>query len=76
MTIPKTEHTLILVLNGHVGMGGFEGRHGGYGFGKLNREGETILASHDLAVVNSFFKKKDVHLMTYKSLKHKTLKYK
>jgi hypothetical protein len=32
-------------LNGHVGSGrdGYEGLHGGFGFGKRNKEGDRIL---------------------------------
>ena len=55
-------------LNGHVGseIEGFEGVHGGFGFGKRNVEGEMILETADalnLAVLNTWFKKKEnVHL--------------
>ena len=49
-------------LNGHVGseIDGFEGVHGGFGFGKRNVEGEMILVTADalnLAVLNTWFKK-------------------
>ncbi|XP_060810006.1 craniofacial development protein 2-like [Amyelois transitella] len=77
-TIPPGEQKLICGdLNGHVGMdgGGYTGNHGGFGFGEQNREGETILdfaSCHDLAVVNTFFQKKDEHLITYKSGNSKT----
>ena len=57
-------------LNGHVGseIDGFEGVHGGFGFGKQNVEGEMILETADalnLAVLNTWFKKKERRLFTY-----------
>ena len=59
-------------FNGHVGTGidGFEGVHGGCGFGKRNLEGEMILEFADslnLAVANTWFKKEDNKLITYES---------
>jgi len=59
-------------LNGHVGAdrGGYERNHGGHGHGLRNAEGESILRiaqAHDLAVVNTFFQKKEEHLLTFKS---------
>ena len=59
-------------LNGHVGIGNdVIGRvHGGHGIGERNPEGETIIdfaLAFDLAIVNTFFKKKREHLITYKS---------
>ncbi|XP_046976367.1 craniofacial development protein 2-like [Vanessa cardui] len=77
-TIPTKEQRLICGdLNGHVGLdrSGFRGHHGGFGYGKQNNEGITILefaVLHNLAVVNTFFQKKDEHLITYKSGKFKT----
>ncbi|GJZ34752.1 ubiquinol oxidase, mitochondrial-like protein [Tanacetum coccineum] len=41
-----------------------------FGYGVRNEEGRTILefaVAHDLVVVNSFFKKRDAHLITYHS---------
>ena len=51
-------------LNGHVGseIDGFEGVHGGFGFGKRNVEGEMILEFADalnLAVLNMWFKERE-----------------
>lgn len=72
-TIPATEQKFICGdLNGHVGKNRdeYDGCHGGFGFGKRNREGDTILdfaTAHDLAIVNTYFKKKDEHLITFKS---------
>ena len=60
-------------LNGHVGAGveGFEGVHGGFGFGKRNVEGEMILEFADawnFVVANTWFKKDEGRLITYESL--------
>lgn len=59
-------------LNGHVGKNqdGFEGVHGGHGFGKRNPEGDRILSfadSMNMIVVNTWFQKKEEHFITYKS---------
>ena len=59
-------------LNGHVGRksDGFSTVHGGWGYGRRNKEGETILGeavAHGLVILNTLFKKKDGHLVTYES---------
>ncbi|KAH1266214.1 Uncharacterized protein GmHk_01G001757 [Glycine max] len=59
-------------LNGHVGSvdRGFEGVHGGFGLGEMNGEGKSILEfseALDLSIVNTWFKKREEHLITYKS---------
>ena len=59
-------------LNGLVGKnpGVFQREHGRKGYGQRNREGEQILdnmKSLDLALVNTYFNKKEEHLITYKS---------
>ena len=59
-------------LNGHVGTkkDGFEGVHGGFGYGVRNLEGEMLLEfadAMDLAVANTWFKKHDQKLVTYES---------
>lgn len=59
-------------LNGHVGArcGSYREFHGNEGFGTLNKEGLTILdavTAHDLYVVNTKFKKKEQHLVTFMS---------
>ena len=64
-------------LNGHVGKtsGGFEGVHGGNGYGDRNREGERILEfgfAMDMLVANTVFKKRESHLVTYESGTSKT----
>ncbi|EYC39922.1 hypothetical protein Y032_0636g936 [Ancylostoma ceylanicum] len=57
-------------FSGHVGSArdGYERWHGGQGYGARNEMG-TMLLDHaeaaDLAVVNTFFKKKNEHLITY-----------
>ena len=59
-------------MNGHVGTGkdGFEGVHGGYGYGVRNTEGEMLLEfadAMDLVVANTWFTKADHQLVTYES---------
>ena len=56
-------------LNGHVGKdrSNFEREHGGHGYGQQNPEGESILRfaqAYNLVVVNTYFQKKDEHLIT------------
>ncbi|KAL5139739.1 LINE-1 retrotransposable element ORF2 protein [Glycine soja] len=59
-------------LNGHVGSvdRGFEGVHGGFDLGEMNGEGKSILEfseALDLSIANTWFKKREEHLITYKS---------
>ena len=59
-------------LNGHVGRhsDGYDGVHGGKGYGTRNSEGECILDlgdMFDLAICNTFFVKPENHLVTYES---------
>lgn len=59
-------------LNGHVGKSreGFERNHGGRGYGLRNEGGTEILEiaqAFDLAIGNTYFKKRQEHLITYKS---------
>ncbi|XP_071704797.1 uncharacterized protein [Rutidosis leptorrhynchoides] len=68
------DHRLIIGgdLNGHIGVEaeGYEGAHGGFGFGPRNEEGRSILEfaiAHELVVANSFFKKRDAQLATFHS---------
>ena len=56
-------------FNGHLGIvaNGYEGVHGGHGYGLRNTEGKRILefaVAHDLVVGNKHFHKKDNHLIT------------
>ena len=58
-------------LNGHVNKGkiGDEEIMGRYGAGSRNKEGSMVVdfgKRMDLAIVNTYFKKKDEHRMTYK----------
>ena len=59
-------------FNGHVGRDniGYERIHGGYGFGDRNEIGESILdfaLAYDLVVANTWYKKSEEHLITFKS---------
>ena len=71
----QSRHGICFVLgdfNGHVGRSsvGYDGIHGGFGRGERNRDGERILEfaySLDMVVGNTFFKKDDEKLITYKS---------
>ena len=59
-------------LNRHVGKGniGDEAIMGRYGAGTRNKEGSMVVdfgKRMDLAIVNTYFKKKDEHRVTYKS---------
>jgi hypothetical protein len=64
-------------MNGHVGAesDGFEGVHGGKGFGTRNVEGEMLLEFADamgLTVCNTWFIKRDSQKVTYESGDHRT----
>ncbi|KAJ7959944.1 Retrovirus-related Pol polyprotein LINE-1 [Quillaja saponaria] len=64
-------------LNGHVGSTneGFERVHGGYGYGVKNEGGESILdftVAYDLILANTFFKKRESHLITFSSRPNKS----
>ena len=59
-------------LNGHVGKcsEGYEGIHGGRGYGTRNTEGERILefgSATNMVVANTMFDKRDSRLITYVS---------
>ena len=75
-TVNKVSAAETLVIcgefNGHLGKvtNGYEGVHGGHGYGLRNTEGERILefaVAHDLVVGNTHFHKKENHLITYQS---------
>ena len=64
--------------NGHIGnsANGFEGAHGGFGYGDRNVDGERLLefaVANNLAIGNSFFCKRDSHLITYESGSNKSM---
>ena len=71
--MPRTEKIVVGAdVNGHVGInpGVFQRMHGGKGFDQRKREGEKVLESMeslDLALVNTFFNKKEENLITHKS---------
>lgn len=59
-------------FNGHIGARaeGYVGIHGGFGFGTRNEGGKDLLEfamAHELVIVNSCFKKRDDHLITFRS---------
>jgi len=59
-------------FSGHIGkkVDRYDRTHGGFGFGERNSGGVAILdfaVAFDLTVVNSFFKKKENHLVTFRS---------
>src|SRR5206468_106858 len=65
-------------LNGHVGQesDGFEGVHGGNGYGMKNTEGEMVLEFAmfmELVVCNTFFKKDEAKKITYTSGKDENM---
>jgi len=44
--------------------------HGGYSFGEINAEDKSILdfsSAFDLTIANRYFRKREEHLITYKS---------
>ena len=56
-------------LNGHVGTdaGQYTQVHGGFGFGTINNEGQSIIEfcmTNNLKIVNTCFKKEEEHLIT------------
>ena len=58
-------------FNGHIGRrgDGYETIHGSFGYGENNR-GVSVLdfaATYELQIVNSYFKKKEEHSVTFKS---------
>ena len=63
--------------NGHVGReaAGYEGVHGGSGYGERNADGDRVLefaVANDSVIGNTFFVKRDSHLITYQSANAKT----
>ena len=65
-------------LNGHIGRGntGYERWHGGFGHGEKNQAEDNILEftqAYDLALGNSFFKKREEHYVTYMSGTNRTV---
>ena len=59
-------------LNGHVGTSsaGFETVHRDFEYGSRNQEGEEVLdfaIAFDLMIANTFFRKRQSHLVTFSS---------
>ena len=59
-------------VNSHFGekADGYEGIHGGKGYGSRNKEGESLLEfamANNMVVTNTHFTKKENHLVTYNS---------
>ena len=77
-TVPASEIVIpVGDWNGHVGAaaGVYSEAHGGHGFGTLNADGERILefaVANGLRVGNTWYKKRDSHLITYSSGGHST----
>ena len=62
-------------LNEHVGTtsAGFKTVHRGFGYSSRNQEGEEVLdfaVAFDLMIANTFFRKKESHLVTFSSGQH------
>lgn len=72
-SVPENEKAIIGAdLNGHVGRDrrGVERWHGGWSVGERNAEGQRILdfmSAQDMTLLNTFFKKEENQLNTYKS---------
>ena len=69
--VPSSEKLFIGDLNGHVGTtsAGFEAVHGGFGYGSRNQEEEVLdfALAFDLMIANTFFRKRESHLVTFSS---------
>ena len=69
--IPQNEMVVLAEdMNGHVGSNsaGYDGAHGGYGFGDRNADGSRILEFADglnLVIYNTLFMKQESKLVTY-----------
>ena len=64
-------------MNAHVRerCNGYEGVHGGRGFGQRNVEGERLLEmveAAEITIMNTWFKKRQSHLITYKGGQNET----
>ena len=76
--IPRSEKLFIGGdFNGHIGVDSdrYDTAHGGFGFTERNNGGVSVLdfaVAYELLVVNSYFKKKEDHLVTFKSGSLKT----
>jgi len=72
-SIPQNEGLLIGGdFNGHIGSRaeGYETVQGGLGYGVRNSGGVSVLdfaVAYDMSIVNSYFKKREEHLVTFSS---------
>jgi hypothetical protein len=67
-----SEELFIGYINGHVGTpsASFKTIHGGIEYGSRNQEGEEVFdfsVSFDPLIANSYFRKRESHLVTYSS---------
>ena len=70
--VPSSEKLFIGDPNGYVGTSsaGFEAVHEGFEYGSRNQEGEEVLdfaIAFDLMIANTFFRKRQSHLVTFSS---------
>ena len=76
--VPRSEKLFIGGdFNGHIGVGpdGYDMAHEGFGYGERNNGGVAVLnfaVVYELLIVNSYFKKKEDHLVIFKSGSIKT----
>ena len=78
--VQQDRENLVIIagdLNGHVGKAseGYEGIHGGRGYGTRDTEGERILelaSATDMVVANTMFDKRDSKLITFVSREFST----
>lgn len=72
-SLPQNERLFIgSDFNGHVGArgDGYDRIHGGFGYGMRNNAVTTVLdfvVAYELMIANSHFKKREEHLVTFKS---------
>jgi len=54
-------------MNGHIGSSnvGYDGTHGGFGYGSRNADGSRILEFANLVICNTLFTKQVAKLVTY-----------
>jgi len=54
-------------MNGHIGSSnaGYDGTHGGFGYGSRNADGSRIFEFANLVICNTLFTKQKAKLVTY-----------
>ena len=71
--VPRSEKLFVEEdFNGHIGVEAdrYNATRKGFGYGERNNRGVSVLdfaVTYDLLVANSFFKKEEDHLMTFRS---------